>query len=128
MMATFTVHSMIFVLNVSKSWDILMELHWHWKQIDVGGMNKMEKIKDILKPIRRLAQEATGTEKDIYDEMLRQIDERCGRDATRQDVIDEIERQNRETTASLKKIEQQVKALDKGPWYVHWDEIGDDEE
>jgi len=85
-----------------------------------------EKIKDILKPLRRLAQEATGTEKEIYEEILNHVNERCGKDATRQDIIDEIERQNRETKAGLKKMEKQVRALDKGPWYVHWDESEDD--
>lgn len=83
-----------------------------------------EKLKDILKPLRKEAQEAKGFDKIIYDEMLHKIDVRFhGRKGvTRQEVIDEIERQRCETRASLEQIKQQVEKLDKGEGYIHWDE------
>ena len=88
-------------------------------------MNKdEERLKDILKPIRQEANKATGTIKIIYSEMLRQINERFpGGKVTRQEIIDEIERQRCETQAKLEETKRQVTALDKGSWYVHWKDI-----
>ena len=59
-------------------------------------------IKDLLKPIRQQAEEATGIQKTIYSEMLRQINERFPEGkVTREELIDELERQRIECKKNL---------------------------
>ena len=59
-------------------------------------------IKDLLKPIRQQAEEATGIQKTIYSEMLRQINERYSTGkVTREELIDELERQRIECKKNL---------------------------
>ena len=71
----------------------------------------MAKIKELLKPIRKEAQEATGIQKIIYDEMLRQINERFSGDVTREDLLCELNRQKNECQKNLDE--------DKG-WEGRW--------
>jgi hypothetical protein len=61
-----------------------------------------ENIKDILKPIRKQAQEETGIRKIIYSEMLRQINEKFpdGK-VTRDELLCELSRQGREAKKNL---------------------------
>ena len=52
------------------------------------------KIKEILKPIRKEAEGATGIQKIIYDEMLRQINEKFPKGkVTREELLHELDRQ-----------------------------------
>ena len=52
------------------------------------------KIKELLKPIRKQADGATGIQKIIYDEMLRQINEKFPKGkVTREDLLRELDRQ-----------------------------------
>lgn len=80
-----------------------------------------EPIKSILKPIRRKAQESTGIDKIIYDNMLREIDCKfTGKETTRQEIICEIERQRSENHAYIEEDKRWLKWLTKEAHFFHW--------
>ena len=67
------------------------------------------KTKEVLKPIRKQAQEATGIQRIIYSEMLRQINEAFPNGkVTREELLCELGRQGR---AAKKNLEE-----DKERW------------
>ena len=59
-------------------------------------------MKEVLKPIRQQAQEATGIQKVIYSEMLRQINEAFPNGkVTREELLCELGRQGKECKKNL---------------------------
>ena len=60
------------------------------------------KIKELLKPIRKQAEGATGIQKIIYSEMLRQINEKFPKGkVTREELLSELDRQRGECQKNL---------------------------
>jgi fumarate hydratase class II len=82
-----------------------------------------ESVKEILKPIRRKSQDAQGVEKMVYQEIIREIDIHCGKHPTRQDIINELERQQCEIAATLEEDMMMVTALNKGKGYINWGDV-----
>jgi hypothetical protein len=69
--------------------------------------------KELLKPLRKQAQEETGIRKVIYNEMLRQINEKFPTgEFTREELLCELDRQGREAKKNLE--EDKARGLKNG--------------